>query len=129
MKTLLEVQNELQTQYPNKKLSDEWFFIKNGFYMVWDRNDRIVTELWNELEPTKFFLCEFRCFAFSGSLNYWRPCVGASEKVLVIRRFYLCGNDVGNLLDYVNKGYAPLSEVSCEQKLTKDPHIKHIQLL
>jgi hypothetical protein len=117
---------------PNGKLSDKIISERHPYYFVWDKELKIVTELWTTQTPTEFWLLEFETYSYSGLVHSWAPYVGASNKVLTLRKIWLCGNcyeDVENLCNYVEKGYKPLGQMYIEQHLQKFEQVMHIKII
>lgn len=125
------MKNEL-IKNPNGKLSDQVISEKYPYWFVWDKDLKIITEIWTSREPKKFYLLEFMTFAYSGLVHSWAPWVGACHKVLTQRKIWLCvdhENDVDNLLNYVQFGYKPEGEMSFEHFPTKFAQVLHIKII
>lgn len=116
----------------HSKKSENVISERAPFWFVWDKELKVITELWASENPTIFYLIEFETFAYSGLVNSWAPYAGASNRVLTKRKFWLCGtcqNDVDKMLNYVEKGYSPLGKITCEQFLDRNQQVVHIEVV
>jgi hypothetical protein len=121
-----------QIKNPNGKLSDKIISERAPYWFVWDKDLKIVTELWTSKEPTIYYLLTFMTFAYSGLVHSWAPYIGASHKVLTERKIWLCVNDeseVDNLWKYVYNGYRPYGEMSYEQHPQKFQQVMYIKII
>lgn len=117
---------------PNLKRSNLVISEKHPYFFVWDKELKIVTELWSSENPTEYWLAQFETFAYSGLVHTWAPYIGASNKVLTLRKIWLCGNsffDVEKMLNYVDKGYNPIGEITIEQFPNRFEQVMHIKVL
>lgn len=121
-----------QIKNPNGKLSEKVISEKHPYWFVWDRDLKIVTELWTSPDPKIYYLLTFQTFAYSGLVHSWAPYVGASNLVLTERKIWLCvdeENEVDNLWKYVYNGYKVQGEMSYEQHLQKFEQVLHIKII
>lgn len=117
---------------PNLKKSEKVISERAPYWFVWDKELKIITELWATETPTMFYLLEFDTFAYSGLVHSWAPYAGASNKVLTHRKIWLCANsysDVEKMCDYVEKGYFPIGEMTIEQFPNRFEQVLHIKVL
>jgi hypothetical protein len=117
---------------PDLKRSDLVISEKHPYFFVWHKELKIVTELWSSENPKEFWMCQFETFAYSGLVNSWAPYAGAQNKVLTLRKIWLCGNsfsDVEKMLNYVENGYSPLGEITIEQFPNRFEQVLHIQVI